>query len=38
MEYDKDEVEAQIQAIYDSGQEEFLIWNASSEYTQGVEY
>ncbi|ACV29165.1 Uncharacterized protein conserved in bacteria [Anaerococcus prevotii] len=38
MEYDKDAVEAQIKAIYDSGQEEFLIWNASSEYTQGVEY
>ncbi|WP_105300729.1 putative glycoside hydrolase [Anaerococcus marasmi] len=38
MEYDKDAVEAQIQAIYDSGQEEFLIWNASSEYTQDVEY
>ena len=38
MEYDKDAVEAQINAIYDSGQKEFLIWNASSEYTQGVEY
>lgn len=38
MEYDKDAVEAQIRAIYDSGQNEFLIWNASSEYTEGVEY
>lgn len=38
MEYDKEAVEAQIQAIYDSGQDEFLIWNASSDYTMGVEY
>ena len=38
MEYDKEAVEAQIQAIYDSGQQEFLLWNASSDYTMDVEY
>lgn len=38
MEYDKEAVEAQIQAIYDSGQNEFLIWNASGDYTEGVDY
>lgn len=38
MEYDKEAVEAQIKAIYDSGQKEFLLWNASGEYTEGVDY
>lgn len=38
MEYDKDAVEAQIRAIYDSGQKEFLLWNANADYTEGVEY
>lgn len=38
MVYDKEAVEAQIQAIYDMGQDEFLIWNASGEYTPGVDY
>lgn len=38
MEYDADAVQAQVDAIYDSGQDEFLIWNASAEYTEGVEY
>lgn len=37
-EYDKEAVDAQIKAIYDSGQKEFLIWNSSSEYSKGVEY
>lgn len=38
MEYDLDAVQAQVDAIYDSGQDEFLIWNASAEYTEGVKY
>ena len=38
MEYDAEAVEAQIEAIYDSGQDEYLIWNASAEYTEGVNY
>lgn len=38
MEYDGAAVQAQIDAIYDSGQNEYLIWNASSEYSEGVEY
>ena len=38
MEYDKEAVEDQIKAIYDSGQKEFLLWNASGDYTRGVNY
>lgn len=38
MVYDKDAVQAEINAIYDSGQNEYLIWNALNEYTPGVEY
>lgn len=38
MEYDADAVQAQIDAIYDKGQNEYLIWNASSKYTEGVDY
>lgn len=38
MEYDAKAVEDQVKAIYDSGQKEFLIWNASGEYTKGVNY
>lgn len=38
MVYDKDAVEAQIDAIYEAGQKEFLIWNALGEYSQGVDY
>lgn len=38
MEYDAKAVEDQIRAIYDSGQDEFLLWNSSSKYTEGVEY
>lgn len=38
MVYDKEAVEAQIKAVHDMGQEEFLIWNASGEYTDGVDY
>ena len=38
MEYDAKAVEDQIRAIYDSGQDEFLLWNSNSKYTEGVEY
>lgn len=38
MEYDGDAVQAQIDAIYDQGQNEYLIWNANSEYSSGVDY
>ncbi|MDD7305861.1 MAG: putative glycoside hydrolase [Peptoniphilaceae bacterium] len=38
MVYDKDAVEAQIKAVRDMGQKEYLIWNASGQYTQGVDY
>lgn len=38
MEYDTEAVQAQIDAIYDSGLREYLLWNANSEYTEGVEY
>lgn len=38
MVYDADAVQAQIDAIYESGQREYLIWNATSTYTDGVDY
>ena len=38
MEYGADEVQAQIDAIYDKGQNEYLIWNANTEYSLGVDY
>lgn len=38
MVYDKEAVEAQIKALHDMGQEEYLIWNASGEYSEGVDY
>lgn len=38
MEYDSDAVQAQIDAIYESGQREYLIWNATNTYTEGVDY
>ncbi|SER94902.1 putative glycoside hydrolase [Salipaludibacillus aurantiacus] len=38
MNYGKDEVEAQIQALYDNGIHEFLLWNAGNRYSQGVDY
>lgn len=38
MEYDGDAVQAQIDAIYDQGLNEYLIWNANSEYSSGVDY
>ncbi|MBB5174837.1 putative glycoside hydrolase [Texcoconibacillus texcoconensis] len=36
--YGVDEVEAQIQALYDNGVDEFLLWNAGNSYTEGVDY
>ena len=38
MEYDADAVQAQIDAIYDQEQNEYLIWNANIEYSTGVDY
>lgn len=38
MEYDADAVQAQIDAIYEAGQREYLIWNATNTYTEGVDY
>ncbi|WP_299031827.1 putative glycoside hydrolase [uncultured Anaerococcus sp.] len=38
MEYDADAVQAQVDAIYESGQREYLIWNATSTYSEGVDY
>ncbi|WP_311492819.1 putative glycoside hydrolase, partial [uncultured Anaerococcus sp.] len=38
MVYDADAVQAQIDAIYESGQREYLIWNATNTYTDGVDY
>lgn len=32
------EVEAQIQALHDTGIEEFLLWNSGNVYTEGVNY
>lgn len=37
-EYGKEEVEAQIRALNESGIDEFLLWNASNNYTQNVDY
>ncbi|OUM94464.1 MAG: GTP-binding protein [Thermobacillus sp. ZCTH02-B1] len=36
--YGKAEVEAQIQALADTGIKEFMIWNAGNKYTAGVRY
>lgn len=38
MVYDADAVQAQVDAIYESGQREFLIWNATNTYSEGVDY
>ncbi|MCI5840013.1 MAG: putative glycoside hydrolase [Peptoniphilaceae bacterium] len=38
MVYTKDAVQAEVNAIYDSGFNEFLLWNASGNYTEGVDY
>ncbi|MCD8500357.1 MAG: putative glycoside hydrolase [Bacillaceae bacterium] len=36
--YGKEEVEAQIRALYEQGIHEFLLWNAGNRYTEGVNY
>jgi hypothetical protein len=36
--YGSEEVEAQIRALNENGIKEFLIWNASNKYTNGVDY
>lgn len=38
LEYGPAEVQAQIQALKDNGINEYLIWNASGQYTEGVDY
>lgn len=38
LDYDVAEIEAQIQALKDNGVEEFLLWDASNQYTRGVNY
>jgi hypothetical protein len=38
MNYGPQEVEAQIRALHEEGVEEFLLWNASNNYTEGVDY
>ena len=31
--YGDDEIRAQIQAVYDAGYEEWILWNATNKYT-----
>lgn len=38
MQYGPNEVQGQINALAENGIHEFLLWNASGEYTQGVDY
>ncbi len=38
IKYGKEEVEAQIQALYDNDVYEFLLWNSSNSYSPGVNY
>lgn len=38
LKYGKPEVEAQIKALNEEGINEFLLWNASNRYTEGVDY
>ncbi|MCP3031979.1 putative glycoside hydrolase [Halobacillus sp. A1] len=38
FQYGKAEVEDQIRALYDNGIEEYLLWNATNNYTKGVDY
>lgn len=33
--YGAEEIRAQIQAVYDAGYEEWILWNASNRYTEG---
>lgn len=36
IKYGPEEVRAQIDAVYDSGQKEWLLWNAAMNYTEGA--
>src|SRR5690625_3378661 len=36
--YGKEEVEAQIRALYENGVREFLLWNSGNQYTENVNY
>ncbi|SFL54155.1 hypothetical protein SAMN04488054_10271 [Salibacterium qingdaonense] len=38
QEYGVEEVEAQIRALNEQGINEFLLWNATNNYTEGVDY
>lgn len=38
IKYGKAEVEAQIQALHDTGVTEYLLWNAGNKYSPGVTY
>ena len=38
MEYDSKAVEAQVQALKDHGINEYLLWNAGNDYSEGVDY
>lgn len=38
LNYDVAEIEAQIQGLKDNGIDEFLLWDASNQYTRGVNY
>ena len=33
--YGPEQIRAQIQAVYDAGYEEWILWNASNRYTEG---
>ncbi|MFB9860216.1 putative glycoside hydrolase [Salinicoccus siamensis] len=38
LNYGVEELEAQIQALHDNGVDEFLLWDATNNYTRGVDY
>ena len=38
IDYNKEQVTAQIQALKDHGIDEFLLWDASGNYNKGVDY
>ncbi|MCG7344648.1 putative glycoside hydrolase [Sporosarcina sp. ACRSL] len=38
LRYGKEEVEAQIKALKENGINEYLLWNAGNNYTEGVDY
>ena len=38
LRYGKNEVEAQIKALKDNGIDEYLLWNAGNNYTEGVNF